>query len=501
MGGCMQIEYRSGSYTTIACDMLAFAVYSGETAGSPGVRQLDRATRGLVGSVMESREFKPDLHHTCTLHRPAGLKAARLVLVGAGPRESFEPATLRDLSGTVVRAARGSGCRTVALVVRGDLYGAESARLVTEGALYGSYDSDVYKTREREDRQVERFSLIGRAPVPQQQLARAIHRGTVVGEVTNFVRSLVNEPANVLTPSRFVERALARMVGSKLEAEVLEREDMERLGMNALLAVSRGSDEPPKLLILRIAGKGRKLGKKSPLHALVGKGVTFDSGGISLKPAEKMEEMKADMAGGAAVLGTMLALAELGPAEPAIGLIPLVENLPSGRATKPGDVVTAYSGKTIEIINTDAEGRLILADAIGYARKQLGVTTVLDIATLTGACVVALGHVNAGMMGTDQARIDRIRRDCPVTGEKLWQLPIDDAYRKLIHSDIADMKNVGNRWGGAITAAKFLQEFAESTPWVHLDIAGLDLLTDDRPFSAKGATGFGVRTMVQLLSR
>jgi leucyl aminopeptidase len=498
----MQIEYRSTHYSATECEMLAFPVWTGETAGSPGVRQLDRKTRGLVASLLESKEFKTELHHVSVLHRPAGLRARRLLLVGAGKKEDFDPATLRELAGTVARAARAAGCRTVALVCRDGAFGAEAARLVAEGALYGSFESDVYKTRDREERAVERLTLVGRDRLDAARVAASIRRGTVVGETTNFVRTLVNEPANILTPSEFVERASARAAATGLEVEVLEREDMERLGMNALLAVSRGSEERPKLLVLRIPGargKARKRGAGGPLHALVGKGVTFDSGGISLKPADKMEEMKADMAGGAAVLGAMLALGELSPAEPTIGLIPLVENLPSGKATRPGDVVTSFSGKTIEIINTDAEGRLILADALGYAR-QLGATTLLDIATLTGACVVALGTVNAGMMGTDQARMDRLRRNCAVTGEKLWQLPLDDAYRKLIRSDIADMKNVGNRWGGAITAAKFLQEFAESTPWVHLDIAGLDLTTEERPFAAKGATGFGVRTLVQLLA-
>jgi leucyl aminopeptidase len=230
---------------------------------------------------------------------------------------------------------------------------------------------------------------------------------------------------------------------------------------------------------------------------MVGKGVTFDSGGISIKPSEKMEEMKADMAGGAAVLGAMIALSKLPSQNPIIGLIPAVENLPSGKATKPGDVVTSYLGKTVEIINTDAEGRLILADAIAYA-KELGASRIIDVATLTGACVVALGHVNAGMMGTDQETINTLRENCRITGEGLWQLPLDDEYGKAIKSEIADLKNVGDRAAGAITAAKFLQEFVEETPWVHLDIAGMDLNNESRPFACKGATGFGVRTLVQL---
>lgn len=272
---------------------------------------------------------------------------------------------------------------------------------------------------------------------------------------------------------------------------------MERLGMNALLAVSRGSEQPPKLIVLRLPDK--RIRKEAPVFALVGKGVTFDSGGISLKPPDKMEDMKADMAGGAAVLAAMAALAELGSRHAVIGLIPAVENLPSGKAAKPGDIVKSYLGKTIEIINTDAEGRLILADALAYART-LGATRLIDIATLTAAVVIALGQVNAGMMGTNQEIIERLKGDAGFTGERFWQLPLDDDYRKAIRSQIADIKNVGNRYGGAITAAKFLQEFVEETPWVHLDIAGMDLDHDGQPFAAKGATGFGVRTLIHLLA-
>jgi leucyl aminopeptidase len=268
------------------------------------------------------------------------------------------------------------------------------------------------------------------------------------------------------------------------------------MGMNTLLAVSRGSDEPPKLMILRIKGQEKR--SKGPLYAFIGKGVTFDSGGISIKPSEKMEDMKADMAGASSVLGAMVALGQLQPRHRVMALIPAVENMPSGKATRPGDVVKSYLGKTVEIINTDAEGRLILADAIAYART-LGANHIVDVATLTGACVIALGMVNAGMLGTDERTMERLRNNTAITGEKLWQLPLDEEYRKAIRSEIADIKNVGNRSAGAITAAKFLQEFAEDTPWVHLDIAGMDLDHDGRPYACKGATGFGVRTLVQLL--
>jgi leucyl aminopeptidase len=372
-----------------------------------------------------------------------------------------------------------------------------AARVATEGALYADYELDIYKTRDKEEKNIEDFQIILDRKVSQAEVQEEIRCGVIVGEATNIARTLANEPSNILTPARFAERASTMGTQAGLAVQILDRDEIEKLGMNALLAVGRGSDEPPKLIVLRIKAQEKRRAP-SPMYAIVGKGVTFDSGGISIKPSEKMEEEKSDMAGGAAVLSAMIALAQIRLRNAVIGLIPAAENLPSGKAAKPGDIVKSYLGKTVEIINTDAEGRLILADAIAYART-LGATRIIDIATLTGACAVALGDVYAGMLGTDQKTIDRLRKNCSITGEKLWQLPLDDEYRKAIRSEIADIKNVGNRNAGAITAAKFLQEFVEDTPWVHLDIAGMDLDRDGRPFSCKGATGFGVRTLVQLL--
>ncbi len=496
----MLIEFQPRDHTDVECDLLAYPVFEDERADSPTLRPLSKAARGLLTSLFSSGEFRPEVHKTCRIHRPAGMKAKRLILIGAGKRENLDPARLRELAGTALRNARAAGCRTVAFVDRSDHPTALVARVAAEGALYGNYESDLYKTRDREGRDVEIFIMVRerRARREVREAGEGIRLGSVVGEATNLSRSLSNEPSNILTPSQFAQRAAAAGEEAGLDVQILEREEMEKLGMNTLLAVSRGSDQPPKMIVLRLKGQKRKGQAGAPLHAFVGKGVTFDSGGISIQPAEKMEDMKADMSGGAAVLGAMVALAKLRPRQRVIGLIPAVENLPGGRASKPGDVVKSYLGKTVEIINTDAEGRLILADALAYART-LGATHLVDIATLTGACIVALGMINAGMMGTDQKMMDRLKQNIPITGEKLWQLPLDDDYRKAIRSEIADMKNVGNRYGGAITAAKFLQEFTETTPWVHLDIAGMDLDHDGRPFAAKGATGFGVRTLVQLM--
>jgi leucyl aminopeptidase len=491
----MQIEHRLGDYKEIACDLLAYPVFEEETRNA-SLDLLNRITRGAVNAVLSSGEFKPEFCKTCNIFKPAGLKARHLLLVGAGKKSQFNPARLRQVAGAAVRSAKPSAVKTIGFLCRGDHPAGLASRLAAEGALYANYESDIYKTRNKEEREIETFLLLFGRKVAQAEVREGIRRGTIVGDATNFARTLANEPSNILTPSQFAARALTVASQTGLIARVMEREEMEKLGMNTLLAVSRGSEEPPKLIILQTHKDQGK--KRGPLYAFVGKGVTFDSGGISIKPSDKMEEMKADMSGGAAVLGAMVALAQLRPKHPVIGLIPAVENLPSGRATKPGDVVKSYLGKTVEIVNTDAEGRLILADALAYART-LGATHIIDIATLTMACTIALGHANAGMMGTDQKMIDRLRSNCRITGEGLWQLPLDEEYRKAIRSEIADIKNVGDRWGGAVTAGKFLEEFVEDTPWVHLDIAGVDLEYDGWTFACKGATGFGVRTLVQLL--
>jgi leucyl aminopeptidase len=494
----MQIEFQPENYREVACDLLAYPIFEDEAADFSSLESLDRITRGAVKSALNSQEFKPELFQTCKIGRPAGLKARNLLLVGTGKKSKFEPARLREIAGVAVRVARSSACKTVAFLCRGVPSAGLASRLASEGAFYANYESDIYKTRDKEQKDIANFRPIFEQKAPQADVREGIRRGIIAGDATNFARTLANEPSNILTPTQFAERALKMGAQAGLSVRVMERDEMEKLGMHTLLAVSRGSDEPPKLIVLQSGQERDKRKKSSPRFAFVGKGVTFDSGGISIKPSDKMEEMKADMAGGAAVLGAMVALSQIRPRLSIIGLIPAVENLPSGKATKPGDVVKSYLGKTVEIINTDAEGRLILADALAYART-LGANHIIDIATLTGACVVALGHVNGGMLGTDQKTMDRLRSNCKITGEGLWQLPLDDAYRKAIRSEIADMKNVGDRWAGAITAAKFLQEFVEDTPWVHLDIAGMDLDTDGRPFACKGATGFGVRTLVQLL--
>ena len=494
----MRIKFQNRPFAAIDCDLLAYPMFEEETSGKPAFKTLEGATDGIVSAVLSGGEFKPELHRTCLIHRPKRLKARRLLLIGAGKESEFTLARLREVAGVAARRARAAHAVKTAFLMRGDFSGSESARAAADGTLYGNYESELYKTRDIETQDLEEVVLLAENKVRTHEAEEGARQGIIIGTAVNFARTLANEPANVLTPGQLAERAATAGERAGLEVRILEREDMEKLGMNALLAVSSGSEQPPKLIVLRIPG--RQPVKGAPVFALVGKGVTFDSGGISIKPSEKMEEMKADMAGGAAVIAAMTALAQIRPRHAVIGLVPSVENLPSGKAAKPGDIVKSYLGKTIEIINTDAEGRLILADALAYART-LGATRLVDIATLTGACVIALGHVNAGMMGTDQEILEHLRNSARFTGEKLWQLPLDEEYRKAIRSPIADVKNVGDRSAGAITAAKFLQEFVEETPWVHIDIAGVDLCHDEQPFSAKGATGFGVRSLVHLLTR
>jgi leucyl aminopeptidase len=318
-------------------------------------------------------------------------------------------------------------------------------------------------------------------------------QGRIIGEAQNFTRDLVNEPGNRMTPSILAERAQKMCDEVGLHCEVFGGDKIRELKMGAFWSVAQGSDEDPKMIIMRYEPEGAP---QKPVLGLVGKGITFDSGGISIKPADGMEKMKYDMAGGAAMIGAMRAIAQLKPNLRVIGIVCASENMPSGKAQKPGDVQIAMSGKSIEIINTDAEGRLVLADGLHYAR-QLGCTHLIDAATLTGACVVALGMVNAGVFANNDDFYNAFNRALAKSGEKMWRLPAEDDYREMIKSDIADIKNTGGRWGGAVTAAMFLKEFVDDTPWIHLDIAGVAWMEDARPWIAKGPSGIAVRSLVE----
>jgi leucyl aminopeptidase len=410
-------------------------------------------------------------------------------LAGAGKPDKFDAAEMRRLSGAALRYLKAKSIKNVAFALEPEFAGDGFASAAIEGAILGDFEPDRYKKGD-DKKSVEVFTLAGDTP----GLDAAVERGRVLAEAQNFSRDMVNEPANRLTPLAMADAARKMATEFGLECEVLDRDAMEKLGMGSLLGVAIGSAEPPVLIVLRY----RPSNVQGNAHlGLVGKGVTFDTGGISIKPADGMEKMKYDMAGGAAMIGAMRAIAQLRPAIPVSGFVPCVENMPGSRAQRPGDIVTAMNGKTIEVINTDAEGRLILADALTYARRQ-GCTHLVDAATLTGAVAVALGHLNVGLFASDDAMRDRVLAACRAEGERMWPLPLEDDYKEYLKSAFADIANVGGRWGGAVTAALFLKEFAEETPWVHLDIAGTAWLDEAKPYMAKGPTGLPVRTLVRL---
>ncbi|HZI20762.1 MAG TPA: leucyl aminopeptidase [Pyrinomonadaceae bacterium] len=499
----MEIQTSSGLYAEADVQALAVAVFKDEKADEGLLKELDDATGGLVRSILEAEELKGKEGETAYVHLPAGggLKARRLLLVGVGERADYRLAQVSQFAGAAVRTLRGRNARTIGLVPRfeGDDL-ASSVSAAAEGSVIALYDPDKYRTAEKEEKPIDRVVIVA-AAVGDEEMRRAAERGRVVGESVNFTRDLANEPGGHLTPTIMAERAQEMSNQFGLEIDVLDQARMEQEGMGALLSVARGSDQPPKMMVLKYTPEGA--GEPAPgddYLALVGKGITFDTGGISIKPSENMELMKYDMTGGATVLGVMRAVAQLKPPIPVLGLVPATENMPSGKATKPGDVVRAMTGKTIEVINTDAEGRLILADAIAYARK-LGATRVIDMATLTGAVSIALGDVNTGIMGTDQELINEVIESGREVGEKFWQLPLDKEYSKQIKSDIADIKNVGGRKAGTITAAAFLKEFADGLSWAHLDIAGTAWGDEAKPFRSKGPTGVAVRTLVNFVER
>ncbi|MGA7343049.1 MAG: leucyl aminopeptidase [Terracidiphilus sp.] len=502
----MQTELTFASLATIETELLAVTAADTQTSKAadakpaPALLSTDAQVHAAAAAVLASGEFKAGANETLLLHAPAGLKARRLLIVGLGKLGKATAHEVRNAAGTAVRFVKPRGMRSLVFALpQSDGLDAEaSVRAAAEGALVGDFDADTYRS-DRKDQSVERFTLAAPDGADRQALAAALAEGAVVGESQNFARSLVNEPGNKLTPTVLGERAaeMAQAVG--LGWDVYSTEKLHELKMGAFWSVSQGSEEPPALIVLRYEPAGVKDG---PVLGLVGKGITFDTGGISIKPADNMEKMKYDMAGGAAMLGAMRAIALLKPKTRVIGIVCAAENMPDGKAQKPGDVQTAMPtspdkpGKTIEIINTDAEGRLVLADGLAYAR-QLGATHLIDAATLTGACVVALGMVNAGAFSNDDETYRKFDAALKISGEKFWRLPLGDEYAEMIKSDIGDIKNTGGRWGGAITAAEFLHVFAEETPWIHLDIAGMAWVEDARPFIAKGPSGVAVRSILE----
>ena len=462
----------------------------------PQILSDDPAVLAAGADLVASGEVTGKTLEVTLLHKPAGLKAKRLLLIGGGKAKSFSTSELRKIAGTAVRTIKGKDLKSFALAIpAGVSFSAEDAvKSIAEGAFVGSFDADYYKS-DRKDQKIDEMVVLAPPKSDAKSLQAAIEIGTIIGEAQNFTRDLVNEPGNRMTPTILADRAKKMCEETGLQCEIYGPDKIKELKMGAFWSVAQGSVEEPRLIIMRHEPAGAP---QKPVLGLVGKGVTFDSGGISIKPSDGMEKMKYDMAGGASMIGAMRAIAHLKPNVRVIGIVCATENMPSGSAQKPGDVQIAMSGKSIEIINTDAEGRLVLADGLHYA-KQLGATHLIDAATLTGACVVALGMINVGIFSNDDEFYERFNKSLKASGEKMWRLPVDEEYRDMIKSNIADVVNSGGRWGGAVTAAMFLKEFVGDTPWIHLDIAGVAWMEDNKPWIAKGPSGTPVRSLVEFV--
>jgi leucyl aminopeptidase len=494
----MQITLATQPFASHETEALVTYVFEDTDPVQGRIAEIDQATGGLLRKLARSGEFTGKTLEFTLIHAPAGLKAARLFLVGAGKREQFNSATLRKISGAALRHLKSRGVHNYAFAVRENATTEDSAQAIVEGAITADFETDKYKTDKKADKFIDSVSLAGFSDAEKPAGEKGLAKGRIIAEAQNFARDLVNEPSNKLTPRILAEKAEAMAREAGLAIDILDDRRITDLKMGALLSVAQGSIEPPRVIVVTYTPANLKPG--SPVIGLVGKAVTFDTGGISIKPADGMEKMKYDMAGGATMLGVMRALAALKPNVKVICVVPATENMPGGRAQKPGDIQTAMSGKTIEVLNTDAEGRLILADAITYA-KQLGVTHIVDAATLTGAIVVALANINVGVFGSaDQSWTDKLLASAKAAGEKMWQMPMDEEYREFVKGSFADLQNIGSgKGGGSITGAWFIREFAGDTPWIHLDIAGTAWNDDPKPWLAKGPTGVSLRTLVHLV--
>ncbi len=494
----MEIRAVVGDIATIEADAIIVNHFTGTRQLSGDTAVVDRALDGAISKLIKQGDIKGKLNELTLLHSLGKLPADRIAITGLGKKQELTINKVRNAVAETCRYLRKKGVTSIASGAQGagikGINNESAAQAMTEGALLGLYTFRRYITKKENDfGEIKKLLIVGNER-EKPLLERAISKGRIMAEAANWARDLVNEPSNYMTPTQMADaaRQLAQKYG--LQVEVLDKEKIAELGMGGLLGVAQGSQQPPKFIILDYKGRDSN---ESDI-ALVGKGITFDSGGISIKPSEAMAEMKGDMAGGASVMATLIAIAQLKPKINVTALVPATENLPSGTALKPGDILTAMNGKTIEVLNTDAEGRLILADALSYANK-LGAKSIVDVATLTGACMVALGRLCSGIFSNNQQLAEKVITAGNETGEYAWQLPMFEEYREQLKSDIADIKNIGNRYGGAITAAKFLEEFVNKTPWLHLDIAGTYETDKEKGYLVKGATGIPVRTLVNLV--
>ena len=490
------VRLVTGPPEQVDTDLLVVPAFDGE-AVADALPAIDAATRGELRRAATSGEIRGRLYEMFVTPAAAeGWKPARVAVAGAGTAADFTTERLRKLATASALLARGRRLARVAFLMRGTLPARAAAQAITEGLVLAGFSVDQYKTGERFGPAATELAVVVPPNLSSDNAAieSAIRRGEILGDCSNIARGFANEPSNILTPRVFSERATKIAKDAGLAVDVLDEAQIEKLGMGLLLGVARGSAEPPRVIVMRHDPPGAP---KSPVLGLVGKGITFDTGGISIKPAEGMERMKDDMAGGAAVIGAMRAIALLGAPIRVVGIVPTSENMPGGKAMKPGDVLTGAGGKTVEVINTDAEGRLILGDGLWYA-QQLGATHLVDVATLTGACVVGLGKHASGLFGKPDAWRDLVGAVANAAGDRCWPLPLYDEYFDQIRSEIADMINSGGRAGGACTAAIFLKEFTNDLPWVHLDIAGTAWADEGKPYQPKGPIGVAVRTLAEL---
>jgi leucyl aminopeptidase len=487
----MQINIETEPYASVETDALVTYVFDKDDKFDGVLSEMDRGMNGRLAALAGNGEITGKPLELLLLHFPDGLAAKKLLLIGAGKPAKFQVSDLRRIAGTALRQLKSRGVKKFVFLTREGENGEGAAQAVVEGLIVADFESNKYHT-DKKDREIVSVGLAGFDA--NADLKAAIADGRTIGDSMNFARDLIVEPSNKLTPRILAARAEAMAKEAGLGIEILDERKIAELKMGALIGVAQGSIEPPRVIVLRYTPQNPA--PDAPVLGLVGKAVTFDTGGISIKPANNMEKMKYDMGGGATMLGAMRAIAALKPAIPVIAVIPATENMPGGRAQKPGDVQVAMSGKTIEVINTDAEGRLILADGVFYARK-LGATHLIDAATLTGAIEVALSNVHVGAFGVPREYLDTFLESTKSAGEKMWPMPMDEEYQQMIKSEIADIRNTGSgKGGGASTGAWFIKEFAEDTPWIHLDIASTCWIDEGRPWLAKGPTGIAIRSIV-----
>ncbi len=489
----MQVRISPDAPASVRAGALVLPVFT--DARLEGISAtVDRELHGALSDILSSGEIKGNLCETSLVHAK-DFNPRRILLVGLGDRAKFEPYMLARYAGAAVRFLGKRNIPELAFALPAKVAGVEAAAasFIIEGAHAGTLDTTIYHSEPDRPILLDAITILADS-LDEKALQSGAQRGDILGEAINIARRMALTPANDMTPTHMAQRAKEIAESAHLAIDVLDEDAMLKEGMGALLGVSRGSDEPAKLIVLSYKGDP----SSKELLALVGKGLTFDSGGISLKPAENMHEMKYDMSGGAGVIAAMFAIGRLRPKLNVIGVVPSSENLPGPRAMKPGDILKAMNGKTIEVINTDAEGRLILADGLCYANK-LGATKIVDAATLTGACVVALGHAASGAMSNNEQLVEEFLAIAKPTGERYWHMPLFEDYATAVKSEIADLRNSTGRPAGSLTAGSFLKEFVGDTPWIHLDIAGTAYLENESAWQAKGPTGTPVRAFVSFV--